>query len=174
MKISIWDILSIILLIGTVIVALVVIQIFTNPDSGLNPFPPPILPTDLVLPSPTNTPLRLPPTWTPSSSGGEVVPTPTLPSGLRSTWTLVPSSTGFIVSTWTPTVTPTFTPTNTLTPTNTPTHTPVTPTKTPNMTKTYNALKTQISAGQTATAAAKPTNTSTPKPTPTSTKAAYP
>ena len=171
MKISIWDILSILLLIGTVIVVIVVIQIFNDPSSGLNPFPPPNLPTALVLPTSTITPMRLPPTWTPPS-GGEEEPSPQTPSGLRPTWTLLPSATGFVVNTWTPTVTPTFTPTNTLTPTNTRTNTPVPPTPTPNLTATFNKLATQISAGQTGTAAANATATQAAKPT--NTTAAYP
>ena len=160
MKISIWDILSIFLLLATAIVLLVVINIYSNPYGGLNPFPPPTLPSSLILPTYTNTPLRLPETWTPGPSGlsgSTNTPEATQP-GVRATWTLLPTATGFQVATWTPTFTLTNTPTNTLTPTNTPTVTPIPPTATPNKTATQKVLDTQIAAGRTGTAAVATAN----------------
>ncbi len=160
MKISIWDILSIFLLFATAIVLLVVINIFSNPYGGLNPFPPPTLPSSLVLPTATNTPLRLPATWTPGPDGlsGSSNTLEATQPGLRATWTPLPTPTGFQVATWTPTFTLTYTPTDTLTPTNTRTATPIPPTATLNRTATARVLGTQMSAGLTGTAAVATSN----------------
>jgi hypothetical protein len=49
-----------------VILLVLVIAIFNNPDSGINPFPFPTLPATIAVPSPTPTLLQLPPTWTPT------------------------------------------------------------------------------------------------------------
>ncbi len=157
MKLSIWDILSIILLIATGVVLIVVFNIYANPYGGLNPFPPPTLPASLVLPTYTNTPLRLPATWTPGPSGPANTAEATQP-GVRATWTLLPTPTGFQVATWTPTFTMTYTPTNTFTPTNTRTATPIPPTATINKTATYRVIATQIVIGQTGTAAVATAN----------------
>ncbi len=118
MKITIWDILTILLLVLTAIVLVVVVQIFSDPNSGINPFPPPTMPSELVLPTYTNTPLRLPSTWTPAAPGAATA-TVEPPVGLRATSTLLPTATRFVVDTWTPTTTSTRTPTITRTPTNT-------------------------------------------------------
>jgi hypothetical protein len=171
MKLTIWDVLSIVLLVGTVLVVVFVLQIYNNPTSALNPFPPSSnagLPTLLVLPTRTNTPLKLPATWTPTPRGG--VPPTDAATTLRPTWTPLPTSTGFVIPTWTPTITLTPTRTITRTPTNTPTRTPVPPTATLNLTATYQSVVTQISGGQTATAAVATanavatSNAQTPKP----------
>jgi hypothetical protein len=68
----IWNILTIVMLLGTVCLCLGFLMIFVNPYSALNPLPPPTKLPSLILPSatPTNTPTRtplivLPPTWTP-------------------------------------------------------------------------------------------------------------
>lgn len=65
MKMSVWDILSVLVLIGAVIVAAVVGTIFMNPYSSVNPFPPPTLVPTIDIPTSTPTPVRLPATWTP-------------------------------------------------------------------------------------------------------------
>ena len=65
MKLSIWDILTIVVVVATVTILIVVLTIFTNPDSSLNPFPLPTLPPTIMVPSPTATQVQLPPTWTP-------------------------------------------------------------------------------------------------------------
>jgi hypothetical protein len=123
MKISIWDILSIVMIVATVIVAMIVAQIFIEPNSGINPFPQPVVPTALVLPTATNTPIRLPPTWTPTvTKAAEEAATAT--PVLKPTSTLPPTATGFVVPTWTLTAPPTNTPTITRTPTVTRTPTP--------------------------------------------------
>lgn len=64
MRFSIWDILAIIFTVAALIC--LVLVIFINPDSSLNPFPFPTLPPTIVVPSPTPTLLQLPPTWTPT------------------------------------------------------------------------------------------------------------
>ena len=76
-----WNILTIFGILGIGILVVAFGFIFTNPQSGLNPFPPPTLPAAIVLPSATPTPLTLPPTWTPvaSATPAPVIlsPTPT-------------------------------------------------------------------------------------------------
>lgn len=67
MKLSIWDILTILVVTATVIVLVLVLAIFVNPDSSLNPFPLPTLPPTIMVPSPTATLFSLPPTWTPTA-----------------------------------------------------------------------------------------------------------
>lgn len=65
MKMSIWDILAIVLIAAALIIGAVILVIFVNPDSSVNPFPPPTLPPTVVIPTSTATLVSLPPTWTP-------------------------------------------------------------------------------------------------------------
>jgi len=65
-KFSFWDILTILTLVATITVAIVVISIYSNPDSSLNPFPVPTAVPTIFIPSPTATLISLPPTWTPT------------------------------------------------------------------------------------------------------------
>lgn len=159
MKPTIWDILSIVLVVGTVLVVVLVLQIYSDPTSALNPFPPSEarLPTLLVVPTRTPTPLRLPSTWTPTARSG-AGPTGEAGGTMRPTWTALPTSTGFVIPTWTPTITLTPTRTNTRTPTNTPTRTPIPPTEPPNLTATFNAIASQVAGNTTATAAVATSN----------------
>lgn len=152
MKVKIWDILAIMLLLATLAVGILVFQIYADPWGGLNPFPPPTLPSMLVLPTATKTPLRLPATWTPTLSEAEMKGTG------RPSSTPLATSTGFVLPSYTPTNTDTPTPTNTFTPSKTPTRTPVPPTRTPDLTGTFAVFQTQISYGQTATAAVQTAN----------------
>jgi hypothetical protein len=160
MKIAIWDILAVLMLFAMCVTGLVVVQILANPYSELNPFPPATLPAQIVIPSSTVTLRSMPPTWTPGGAVGVGLDRTLAPSS-----TPVPSSTGFIVASFTPSSTVTDTPTitPTVTQTRTITDTKV-PTKTPNKTKTYAAQtaaadkKTQ-SAPMTQTAAANRTAT---------------
>jgi hypothetical protein len=100
-----WNILTIVTLVGVLCLGGYFLSVFINPNSALNPFPPPVLPTLVEFPTATWTPIQPPATWT---------PTPTLqPSPTRTeapTWTPVPSNTPFFLSTgtlrWTPTRTP--------------------------------------------------------------------
>lgn len=114
MKVSIWDILSVVGLLALIGLVLVFAQILINPSSALNPFPPPELPPTIELPSATPTQRSLPPTWTATVSA-LIMPT------LAPSSTPLPTATRFTVATWTPSPTPTFTPTNTPQATITPT-----------------------------------------------------
>jgi hypothetical protein len=118
MKFSVWDALSILTLMGLCVVGIIVATIFSNPASAFNPFPPPTLPASIVLPSDTPTAFYMPPTWTPVGGGPKVVET-------VASQTPLPTSTGFVLPSFTPTFTITPSPTETETPTPTePTHTP--------------------------------------------------
>jgi hypothetical protein len=114
MKMRFWDIVAIIGLIALCIIAVVVITIFINPQTKLNPFPPATLPPIVVIPSSTATSPRLPSTWTPTVAL-------TLEVGMQPSSTLPPTATGFSLPTFTATAT--FTPTATNTPVMTATYT---------------------------------------------------
>ena len=87
----IWNILTLLVLLGVVCLGSYFIMIFINPQSGINPFPPPTLPVALQFPTETPTPRGvLPATWTPEPTDPPTeVPTP------RSTATLPPTPTFF-------------------------------------------------------------------------------
>lgn len=62
----VWNILTILVLFITLIIAISVVTLFINPYIGFNPFPPPTLPVRMMLDTATPTPKNvLPPTWTP-------------------------------------------------------------------------------------------------------------
>ncbi len=62
----VFNILTVVCLLGTLCVGAVFFSIFINPNSSFNPIPPPTLPAVAGFPTVTPTPLlRLPPTWTP-------------------------------------------------------------------------------------------------------------
>lgn len=160
MKGTIWNILTIVTLLALTGLCLLFLTLFINPYSAINPFPPPTLPPTVAIPTSTATLKSLPSTWTPDAGGG-IAPQGT---PLRPSQTLPPTSTGFVLPSFTPTATNTATPTNTATITLTPT---VTRTYTPTVdqvaTNTYNtavagqktldalsALQTQQAAAQTA------------------------
>jgi hypothetical protein len=102
-----WNILTGVMLVGALCLVVLFLTIFINPHVFFNPFPPLAIPTALEFPTPTITPLQLPPTWTPSPTV-EPIATLTRPP----TWTPEPSDTPFIYSLYTPTRTkiPTKTP----------------------------------------------------------------
>jgi hypothetical protein len=110
-----WNIATIVVLIGILILGILFLNVFINPASKLNPFPPPPSPTLLQFPTATITPIRLPATWTPSPTvQPSDTPTP------RPTYTLEPTFTPFTIpskTTVTQTEIPTITPTATRTPT---------------------------------------------------------
>lgn len=60
----IWNVLTILLLMGILLQLGGFLFFFSNPYNALNPFPPPSLPAVIVLPSRTPTLAALPPTWT--------------------------------------------------------------------------------------------------------------
>jgi hypothetical protein len=87
----IWNILTILILLGTICMAGVFALIFVNPYTSINPFPPPTLPAALTFPTATPTlSLVLPPTWTPEPTSA-----PTATSTPRPTATLPPTVTPF-------------------------------------------------------------------------------
>ncbi len=101
MKNGTWNILAVLALLAIVALALVFLNIYNNPNSAINPFPPPTLPANVVIPSSTATPILLPATWTPTP------PAPTIPQGSA---TPVPSPTNFKLITDTLTPAPSETP----------------------------------------------------------------
>ncbi|MDP2974927.1 MAG: hypothetical protein Q8N45_01815, partial [Anaerolineales bacterium] len=116
-----WNVASLLVLIGTLVLGILFLNIYLNPASKLNPFPPPPTPTLLQFPTATITPLSLPATWTPSPTV-EPSDTPTP----RPTYPLQPTFTPFIIplkttptETGIATITPTETGTVTITPTST-------------------------------------------------------
>ena len=164
MKTSLWDLLSIVALLGIVILVIIFMTIFTDPYSAVNPFPPPTQPAALATPTnpPTITPTQFvfPATWTQTLSLDQ-----TLTPGYYLTSTLIPSGTLYVLSSFTPSVTPSNTPTATLTPTPTRTET-TTPTQTKYPTDTLYPTYTKLpTSTRTATSTATPTSTRTPTPT---------
>jgi hypothetical protein len=99
----IWNILTVLMLVGLICVVTGFIVLFTNPYSVINPFPPPTEIRLLVLPPSTPTaPVLLEPTWT-----ATITIEPTLTSTPRPTNTPLFTST---VTPTSPTVSPTITP----------------------------------------------------------------
>jgi len=116
-----WNIATIVVLIGTLALGILFLDIFISPTSSLNPFPPSPAPTLLQFPTATITPLSLPATWTPSPTvAPSETPTP------RPTYTLEPSFTPFYLTTQENT--PTQTEISTITSTTTPIQTLITTT----------------------------------------------
>ena len=142
MKNSIWDMLTILALIGCIVLVFVFLSVYNNPGSSLNPFQPPAAPPTVQVPTSTTTLRKFPEQWTPTEGGQVFIPSSTLP----------PTTTGFLLPTATNTATPTRTPTLTPTRTRTPTVT-----NTPNRTAT--ALS-QFATHQAQTAIAGVTQTS--------------
>lgn len=99
-----WNLLSMLLLLATLAVAAVVIVLFIDPGNPINPMRPPNLPARLVLPTATNTPYMMPPTWTPTptmtATSTPLPPTATntpevyLPTGFSSDQIITPTPTG--------------------------------------------------------------------------------
>lgn len=64
---QVWDILSIGVLLITLCIGLYYLIVFLNPNISINPFSPQRLAARLI-PTPTITPIVMPPTWTPSAT----------------------------------------------------------------------------------------------------------
>jgi hypothetical protein len=110
MKLSVWDILVVLVLFAVLCLVCSVSIIFFNPHSTLNPFPPPTEPALIIIPTATLEGKTLPPTWTPLVQD-TVTPRPT--------WTMVATSTIITLPTFTPypsATTPPPLPTTTSTP----------------------------------------------------------
>ena len=101
-SLSIWDLLSGLVLLVTLCFGGYFLLVFFNPNLPLNPFPP--APTPLRFPTATITPIQPPPTWTATMVNVTLTPT------LLATFTLEPSATGFSL------IPPTKTPPATSTP----------------------------------------------------------
>jgi len=101
-KFSLWDMLSILVLIITVCIGGYFALIFFNPTSPFNPLPPP--PTPFRFPTATITPIQQEPTWTATVA----ITTPT--GTLAPLITLVPSVTPVLLVPPTKTPVPTSTP----------------------------------------------------------------
>lgn len=94
----VWNILTVIVLLGVLAIGLVFLVVFLKPDTGLNPFPPPTLPVVMGFPTATVTPVRfLEPTWTPSPT---IEPTATYTA--QPTPTSAPTETPFFLFTVSP------------------------------------------------------------------------
>lgn len=82
---EVWDRLSLIFLMGTVLTAILMVWIFFQPGSSVNPFPPVVIPPTVMIPTntptpePTNTPTRT------NTSRPTKTFTPTIPSESTST-----------------------------------------------------------------------------------------
>lgn len=63
---QVWSFLTVLLLAAIGFVLLWFGLIYVNPQAAYNPYPPPTLPVQIVLPSATQTMRSLPPTWTPT------------------------------------------------------------------------------------------------------------
>src|SRR5258706_5663162 len=99
----IWNVLTVVMLIGALCLAGYFVSLLQNPYSLLNPFPPPTaFPTPIP---PTITPVALDATWTPT-----ITVEPTITNTPRPTFTLEPSATLFTMATATSAFTPTKTP----------------------------------------------------------------
>ena len=61
---TLWNVLAILVLMAIAGTGVVYAQIFIDPQSPFNPFPPPTLPATLAIPSWTPTYRQLPATWT--------------------------------------------------------------------------------------------------------------
>lgn len=110
---ALWNVLTIVALLGTLVFGILVVLIYTNPYLPLNPFPPPTLPVLAVLPSGTPTPEgMLPPTDTPTFEPSVTITLTGTPSPTP-TETLTPTAT-FLPPPLTVSPSPTLRPTATL------------------------------------------------------------
>ncbi|MBG7609313.1 MAG: hypothetical protein IZT55_00465 [Anaerolineae bacterium] len=81
----VWNVLTTLVILSVLCVVVVFLTIYTNPNSSINPYPPPTMPVVMVMPTITPTPRqRLPATWTPEVPPTQVPtqiiePTATLP-----------------------------------------------------------------------------------------------
>jgi len=144
MKLSFWDILASMVMLGGLALATIFINIFINPYSFINPFPPPTPVASLQVPTMTPSQRSLPELWTATPE------TPGVPSVVSTQYTQTVTVTG------TRLVLPTKTPTRTRTVSPSPSRTI---TRTPNRTLTSVAYK---SPTQTTSASSDTTTPSIP------------
>jgi hypothetical protein len=74
----VWNILTVLVLLAAVVIGIVFLGVFLNPNIVYNPFPPPTMPVRMEMPTLTPTPRSvLPPTWTPTvTQPPTITPTP--------------------------------------------------------------------------------------------------
>ena len=90
-----WNLLTGLVILLTIGLIGLFLVLFSNPNVALNPFPPPTMPVLAAIPAGTATPVKLPPTWTPTAQPTETpVPTDTT---MSSTATLEPTTTELLV-----------------------------------------------------------------------------
>ena len=65
-RVTVWDILTILVLLAAIGLVVFFARIFIDPQSELNPFPPPTMVPTVDIPTSTPTFLSLPATWTPT------------------------------------------------------------------------------------------------------------
>ncbi len=150
MKLSFWDILASMVMLAGLAMATIFINIFANPYSFINPFPPPTPISTLDVPTLTPSQRSLPDLWTatPETPG---VPSPT---EVMQTSTVTITGTVLVLPTGTSTSTPTKSPTPTKT-----------ASLTPNVALTYASLLTATSTktpGSGSDDTTPPTNPGTP------------
>jgi hypothetical protein len=92
-----WNTLTAIFIIGSVLAAIYFVLLFADPTTKLNPYPPPTLPALVQLPTSTPTLVMMPATWTPQPTA-TVLPTIT-PQPLDLTSTLPQDVTPTVYST---------------------------------------------------------------------------
>lgn len=92
-RLLLWNILTIVVLVGVLCLGGYFLSILINPTSSLNPLPPRSLPTAMQFFTPTSTVAPQPATWTPSPT---IQPSPTRTEA--PTWTPFPSNTPFSLS----------------------------------------------------------------------------
>jgi hypothetical protein len=124
-KITVWDLMTLIVVLAGAGLLIVFARIFINPQIAYNPFPPPTMVPTLEIPTSTATLQSLPPTWTPEHSKGSRAALEATRATLRPSQTAPPSATVPVISI------NTSTPANTATVPNTPANpSPPPPTRT--------------------------------------------
>ena len=101
----IFNALTAVALLASVCLCLFFLTIFVNPNSALNPFPPPTAIAALQLPTATWTPIQLPATWTPTVTiepSATWTPGPSVTPGVVSTSAVLPAATSLFTASVTP------------------------------------------------------------------------
>jgi hypothetical protein len=82
---GLWNVLSFLGLFGIIGMIVVILTIFSNPATSMNPFPPPTVPAPIIMPTSTITPMSLPATWTPTVSEEKVFEPTSTPTAILAT-----------------------------------------------------------------------------------------
>lgn len=87
-----WNLMTTLVLIATVGLIGYFLILYSNPQIGLNPFPPPTMPVLANVATTTPTPPRLPPTWTPTAKATETMRPSATPSMEAPSPTVAPTN----------------------------------------------------------------------------------